>query len=94
MFYILAKTINVQDELERLSHEKKQCLVRAKRLSNEHDKSWKEEIIILAQIIEREYVLLEQHWLINTISEDIANLYREQDIPIWDHIERYLPEKC
>jgi hypothetical protein len=93
MFTVLATIVNVEDELSRLSKEKAACISRAKRLSEQHDKAWKQEIIILAEIIEREYLLLGQQWLINTISQDIARLYREQDIPIWQNIDRYIPAK-
>jgi hypothetical protein len=86
-------SIRREDELNRLSKEKAASLARAKRLSEEHDKAWKKEIIILAEIIEKEYVLLGQRWLIRTISQDISRLYMEYDIPIWDNIDRYVPAK-
>jgi hypothetical protein len=87
------KSVNVQYELETLAEEKRLCLLRAKALSTEHNKVWKQEIRRLADILEREYVLLEQNWLISTISAQISRLYMEQDIPIWQTVHRYLDSK-
>lgn len=87
------KSIGVQEELGNLSRQKIAALVRAKRISGQHDKIWKQEITALAEIIEQEYILLEQQWLITSISQEIARLYRDQDIVVWQHIDRYIPQR-
>lgn len=87
------KSVDIEGELQRLSQEKAQSLNRAKQLSRQYDKAWKEEITVLAEILEREYILLEQQWLIPTISTEISRLYMELDIPISHNIDRYLHER-
>jgi hypothetical protein len=87
------RSVNIDEELQRLSEEKVQSLLRAKILSEQHDKDWKAEVTILAEILEREYILLQQDWLIPTICNDISRLYMQQNIPIWQSIDRYIPSK-
>lgn len=87
------RSLGVDDELFRLSQEKTQCLQRAQRLSQEHNRAWREEINTLAEILEREYTLLEQEWLIPTISSDIRRLYMELDISVWQNVDHLIDSK-
>lgn len=87
------KSVSIENELFHLSQKKGESLRRAKTLSDKHDKAWKEEVRTLAQILEREYMLLEQGWLIPTICSEVRRLYMEADISIWDNVERYIDAK-
>jgi hypothetical protein len=87
------RTLTKDEELLRLSHEKAKCIDRAKHLAKEHDRAWTQEITQLAEIIEKEYILLDQQWLIPSISADISRIYMDNDIPIWNNIGRYIPER-
>jgi predicted RNA-binding Zn-ribbon protein involved in translation (DUF1610 family) len=84
------KITTVQSELEVLQTEKASSLRRAKQLDEHHGHAWKQEIAILANIIEKEYVLLEQTWLIPTICSEISRLYLAAGISIWQIVDRYI----
>lgn len=83
----------IQSELERLQSEKVQCLARAKQVDEQHTRTWKQEIAALAFVLEREYLLLEQKWLVPTICAEISRLYMEQGISVWQNIDRYIDAK-
>jgi hypothetical protein len=87
------KQQQTEQELKRLHVEKCQCVQRAKQLSKEQDKTWKQEILILAQIIEKEYVLLGQEWLITDISEEITRIFRENEIRIAPWVHDLIPSR-
>ncbi len=85
-----------EPETERLAQkriEKAQCISRHVKLSQGHDVIWKEEIPILALIMEEELLILDQDWLISNISEEIIRIYREVKIKIWPWVSDYLPTK-
>lgn len=85
-----------QPESQRLAQkriEKAQCICRHVKLSQDHDIVWKEEIPILARIMEEELLILDQDWLISNISEEIIRIYRELKIKIWPWVGDYLPTK-
>jgi len=80
-------------ELSKLREEKQQCILRAIQLNKDHDIVWTKEIRNLADIMERELVLLDQQWLISNISEEITRVYRDNNISIWEHVDRYLSSR-
>jgi transcription elongation factor Elf1 len=87
---VAQQTAQKELELNKLREEKRQCIQRAIQLSKDHDIVWTQEIRTLADIMERELLLLDQQWLIKNISEEITRVYRDNNISIWEHVDRYL----
>lgn len=82
-----------EEELKRLTIEESESIERARQLAKSHDKEWKQEVKILAEILEKKYTLIGQEWLLNTISIEITRIYRDNDIKVWPHVHDYLPAR-
>jgi|SRR5215510_792069 len=80
-------------QLTRLDVEESQSIQRIIQISKTHDKTWKQEIRILAQIKEKKLILNGQESLISNISTEITNLFREQGIKIAPWVCDYLDSK-
>lgn len=90
---VVEEARRTEERLNRLAIAKSQSIDRACALSTSHDRPWKEEINILAQLMEQELILRGQQSLTNHISREIAKTYREKHIKIWPWVHDYLPTK-
>lgn len=83
--------LNAETNLSRIKIEKEAQRERLKEVGKTHDRTWKQEILIMAQILEQEYRLTDKP--IEFISEEITNILREDGVKIWYWAHDYLPSK-
>jgi len=86
-------TLLIKDTLRGLDKEEQAAIKRACKIEKATDKTWKQEVLILADIKERQLLLQNQQFLIKNISIEISRIYRENNLKIWPHVPDFLPQK-
>lgn len=80
-------------QLSKIRKEKIQCIEETIKLNQEDDVRWKDKILRLAMILERELLVLDQDWLVSSICEEMRRIYQQYNIKMWPWLEYYLPSK-
>jgi hypothetical protein len=80
-------------EIDTITLEIKECVEFQKQISKNHSDIWRAEINRLAALIERRYLLMDQIWLVQNISQEITNIYKENNILVWRLVTDFLPSR-
>jgi len=85
--------LDASDALSRLDAEKQDSLKRAQQLDKEQKKPWRQEIKILAEILEKECNIKGETDQICLISTKITNIYRDLNLSIWSNVPHLIAAK-